>query len=98
MVDERDAGYLGEHYRKCRDAMASIGFPLEFDFKHPQNWSDSAIAKAVWAAAEEDIEAIEDSRENIPSLSVYVYLMIDLIASWIAFMNSRSLKQGTLSL
>jgi hypothetical protein len=50
------------------------------------------------AAAEEDIETIEDWRENIPSLSVYVYLMIDLIASWIAFMNSRSLKQGTLSL
>jgi hypothetical protein len=64
MVDERDAVSLGEHYRKCRDAMASIGFPLEFDFKRPQNWSDSAIAKAIWAAAEEDIETIEDWREN----------------------------------
>jgi hypothetical protein len=37
---------------------------LEFDFKRPQNWSDSAIAKAIWAAAEEDIETIEDWREN----------------------------------
>lgn len=48
---KEDAVVLGKHFRKCRDAMTAIGFPIDMDIKHPENWSDETIAVVLGSVA-----------------------------------------------
>lgn len=56
IVDPVDAKSLGQHFFKSYQALAKLGFPIEFVLLHQEDWPESALAEAWWAAAGRDMK------------------------------------------
>jgi len=60
LVDPADAPAAGEHFYKCRERMASIGFaPIQFSVMHQDDWPDDALANAWWAVTGKNTDVFE---------------------------------------
>lgn len=59
VVDPEDATALGEHFHQSYEAMAKLGFPIQFGVMHQEDWPDSALAKAWYAACGKKIDTFK---------------------------------------
>ncbi len=63
-VDPSDADAVGNHFHKCYQALAKIGFLIEFVIVHIDDWDDTAIAEAWWAASGKDMSVFQGWFDN----------------------------------
>ena len=59
IVDPNDAVSLGNHFRKARETMASIGFFIVMDIRDLEDWPNLQIAKLWLAIADGSIQSLE---------------------------------------
>jgi hypothetical protein len=58
-LDPGDANAMGEHFRKCHQSLAAVGFLVELCIVHVDDWSDEAFAEAFWAATGKEMHTFQ---------------------------------------